>query len=453
MSHTAESATAWRDLGAGTESRLLRVVEWAALLYVVCASAGIFGFVDVLMFGHAYRTTSESLFAQVLWPLAYLWCAALMLTCYRELWRAALRVWWLLLFPALAALSVLWSIDPKATVDGAIRIAATTAIGLYIGVRFDVGDQVRAIFWLLLAAIGASVLAALASVDFALMFDGTARGVFHHKNTLGSRAALLIVAGLALSLAGWRPLVVGIGIALGCTALVLSKSAAGLALGLAALAATPLALSLRGGGLVLLLRLAAVGAVVSLAALVIVGLRIDPVTDFLDAVGRDATLTGRVILWEAALHHIAEHPLLGVGFNAFWDAGLDWQTFSVLDELGYVLHFHNAYIEIAVQLGALGLLAAAIALWGYGRAALLALRARTADVPLWPVLFGVLATALAVVEYELFVKHNLFHILLVAIPTAVLTSRAAVEPERAGTGSGAGPAYAHTMEAEQTETL
>jgi len=443
------SSAAWPGPQARPRSRLLRVIEWAALLYVLAASAGVFGFVDVMMFGEAYSTVSESLFARLLWPIAYLLCAALMLTCQRELWHAARRVWWLLLFPALAAVSVLWSIDPRATVDGAIRITATTAIGIYVGSRFDLADQARAVFWLLLAAIGASVLAALASVDFALMFDGTARGLFHHKNTLGSRAALLIVAALALGLAGWRPFAVGTGIMFGCAAIVLSKSAAGLVLGLAALAATPLGLSLRGRGAVLGLRLALIGALIAFAGFALVGLRIEPITDFLDAIGRDATLTGRVILWDVALGHIVEQPLLGVGFNAFWDAGVDWQTFRALDELGYVLHFHNAYIEVAVQLGALGLAAAAITLWGYARAALLALRARTVDVALWPVLFGVLALALAVVEYELFVKHNLFHILLVALPTAVLSGRTAIAPS----GSGSGTPRAQSVETEQAEPL
>ena len=44
---------------------------------------------------------------------------------------------------------------------------------------------------------------------------------------------------------------------------------------------------------------------------------------------------------------------------------------------------------------------------------------RVDAVPFWPSLFGVMALALALVENELFVKHNLMHILFVAIPVAV----------------------------------
>lgn len=440
----------WSGIRPSAWQRFVRTAELAALVYLIVISAGMLGFVDIMLLGRGYEKTAESGFAQLLWPLAYLGFAALAALHYRDLWAVARRAWWLLLFPALAAASYLWSIDPAKTVDATIRIAATTVMGLYIGSRFGLELQVRTLFWILFAAVALSVLTALAGIGFAVMDDGTARGLFHHKNTLGSRAALLTAAALSLVLAGWRPVLASVAIAVGCAAFVLSESAAGLVLAALAAVVAPVALAFRARGIGVLMRLVLIGGVACAVGFVLVGLRVDPISDALEVLGRDATLTGRVLLWEAALHHVRENPLFGVGYNAFWDAGLDWRTFAVLDRLGYVLHFHNAYIEIAVQLGALGMLVAGVTLLGYARATMLALRAGGERIALWPTLFGITALALAVVENELFVKHNLFHILLVAIPAAVLTSRGDVD---AAGPSGTGTTHAQAVETENAHAF
>lgn len=400
-------------------ARHLRRLAWPALLYLVVISAGALGFVDVLAFGAAFRKTSESLFAQLLWPTAYLLFVGLALAHRREVIGAARRCWWLLLFPAAVALSFLWSADPSATFDGAIRIAATTLMGIYIGARFDLHEQARAVFWVLLLAVGASAAAGVASVDFATMPDGTTRGLFYHKNGLGSRAALLVVAGLTLIHAGsLRPLAV-VGVVVGALGALLSQSAAGVALSALALLAVPLAVAVRGSGTGVLVRLATIGAAAAFAAFALVGLRVEPVAEILAALERDATLTGRILLWEQALQRIAERPLLGFGFEASWHAAMDWRTLQALDRLGDVLNFHNSFLEVGVALGLLGLAIAAVTVAAYVRAAILALRMRVDRAALWPALFGVSVGALAMVENELFVQHNLFHLLFLAIPVAV----------------------------------
>jgi exopolysaccharide production protein ExoQ len=140
---------------------------------------------------------------------------------------------------------------------------------------------------------------------------------------------------------------------------------------------------------------------------------------------RTADSSRHLLLWQAALEEIARRPLFGAGYDSFWPAGLNWRMFGIIDELGYVLHFHNSFVQVAVDLGLLGLLAAVLQMLGYASVALRALR--RIQIPLWPSLFGVMVLALALVEYELFVKHNLFHILFVAIPVAVL--REVEQPE------------------------
>jgi exopolysaccharide production protein ExoQ len=346
----------------------------------------------------------------------------------RAIVAAARRCWWVLPFPALAALSVLWSIDPPATFDAAVRIAATTMIGLYLGARFESGVLAKVVFVVLFVAIGASILSALGGLAFAEMKDGTVRGLFFHKNMFGSRGALLVAAAFALAFAGWRPWLAIPGVFMGAVAALWSSSASGLVLAAIAALVAPVALAVQGSRTGMTLRLVAIAMLLSAGAFLLVLLRFDPVAEVLQALERDATLTGRWLLWEAGFEEVVRRPLFGAGYDAFWPAGLNWRMFGVLDELGYVLHFHNSFVQVAVELGALGLLAAVLQMLGYAGAALRALR--RIQIALWPALFGVMALALALVEYELFVKHNLFHILFVAIPVAVL--REVEQPDTIG---------------------
>ena len=78
----------------------------------------------------------------------------------------------------------------------------------------------------------------------------------------------------------------------------------------------------------------------------------------LNAVGKDTTLTGRTTLWSAAEASIGAHPTLGVGYQAYWQLGSWgaeqlWQISFVPNKTGY--HFHDTYLEVAVDLGFVGL--------------------------------------------------------------------------------------------------
>lgn len=432
----------------------LRRAETLALLYLFAISAGVFGFVDVLVYGTSYTKTDASPFAQLLWPIAYVVFAGLILCHLRPVLETLRRCWWLVPFPVLACVSVLWSIEPTGTLNGAIRIGMTTAMAVLIGTRFRSADLARMLFWVLFVAVGCSVLSALAGLSFALMDDGsTARGLFTHKNTLGSRGALLFVVALALLLAGWRPLLVLSALPAAVAAVLMSRSAAGLALLAIAMVTVPVGLALRGSGIQVLLRTAIVLAVLTGLAFLVVLFRIDPVLAALDALGRDATLTGRSLLWEVALQHMADRPLLGTGFDAFWAAGIDWRTLFVLEELGNVLNFHNTFLEVGVQLGWLGLAVAVLTLFGYGRGALLALRNPYEAVPLWPALYGITIVAVGMVEFTLFQKHSLTHILLIAIPVAVMGEVARLRTWSAAQAwrQWAGSSGAQAVEAQQPQ--
>ncbi|MDX1541185.1 MAG: O-antigen ligase [Geminicoccaceae bacterium] len=428
-------------IGARPRAGVLRVLEALALAYLLMISSGMFGFVDVLTFGDLYDKEAESPFAGFLWPIAYLMFAGLTVVAWRELTFVVRNNLWVLAFPVVVALSALWSKDAAATIDGTIRMGMTTLMGIYLGSRFDIQDLAKAVFLIMLVAVGASVLSALAGVGFALMEDGTVRGVFHHKNTLGSRAALLFSTSLALLIAGWRPHLAIAGLGCALFAAVVSQSATSVALAGLCLIVLPVAVVLRARWSTLVYALILLGALVSLIAFLIVFYRINPVVEILTALGRDLTFTGRILLWDAAFDYLSARPLLGTGFDAFWTGRLDWRILIVMEELGNILHFHNSFLEIAVTLGAAGLLAVLVTLGGYGRAALMALRLRVDPLSVWPTIFAAVLFAVAMVEVEIFVQHKILHILLIALGIAAARQ---VQQERAvAAPTPGGPAPLH----------
>jgi exopolysaccharide production protein ExoQ len=88
---------------------------------------------------------------------------------------------------------------------------------------------------------------------------------------------------------------------------------------------------------------------------------------FLDATGKDFSLTGRTDLWQIALDEIAQRPWLGAGYQAVWVAGDPlaealWAEFDVESRTGF--HFHNAYLSNAVEIGVIGVALQILLVWG-----------------------------------------------------------------------------------------
>jgi len=75
----------------------------------------------------------------------------------------------------------------------------------------------------------------------------------------------------------------------------------------------------------------------------------------LEALGKDATLTGRVPLWELVDSRIADHLLLGFGYQAFWtesnpEAWIIWGKIQWMAP-----HAHNGFRDIMLNFGIIGM--------------------------------------------------------------------------------------------------
>jgi exopolysaccharide production protein ExoQ len=79
----------------------------------------------------------------------------------------------------------------------------------------------------------------------------------------------------------------------------------------------------------------------------------------LEALGKDATLTGRVPLWDLVKEQITHRFILGFGYQAFWTEG-NADVWRIWELIGWQApHSHNGYYEITLGLGLVGAMALA----------------------------------------------------------------------------------------------
>jgi O-antigen ligase len=79
----------------------------------------------------------------------------------------------------------------------------------------------------------------------------------------------------------------------------------------------------------------------------------------LQATGRDMTLTGRTGLWKDLLDNAAKSPVLGVGFGAFWVGHIGYAMYPLNNWSRVTPEWrpgegHNGFIDVYVDLGAIG---------------------------------------------------------------------------------------------------
>ena len=271
---------------------------------------------------------------------------------------AALRREWLIMLVALwCVMSFAWSDYTSLTLRYGIQLFLTAMIAVAIGYRLAPMTFVKIVF----------VTSALGGVASLLL--GRARsdgmgylGIHASKNALADASSVLIIASLAVLVdrrlsARWRVPALG-AMLLGAMLLVMGQSSGALV--------STLAVILVFGVIMLLQRLTPHMRLVAIVLTVVLGAAVmvvlSSISDqlarvFLDLTGKDITLTGRTDLWAVALRQIADQPLLGVGFQAFWVHGQPlaeqlWADFGITGRGGF--NFHNTLISNAVEIGVLG---------------------------------------------------------------------------------------------------
>lgn len=296
----------------------------------------------------------------ILYPLALYFGYAFMRD-FDKLFPIVARSWVLFLFPIWCTLSVLWGAQTGTIIKSTAQGYLTVMICYCVALRLDRRD-------ILVSLVFAAGIFAIASLVLPATGGKASRGVFASKNAMGLNMVILWTAALCVALDRGQHRFYRLGAAaLAACALKLvfvSNSATAVLLAFALMSIVLFCLLIEGRGIfhprVLVWLTLALGGVFLGVSLLFSVASIDVIGLVLDKFGKDATLTGRTVLWAYAFEQIAQHPLLGVGQGGFWNPH-DWTHVSrkifieFHKEYNAKFTFHNAYIQVAVHQGLIGL--------------------------------------------------------------------------------------------------
>ncbi|MEM1087574.1 MAG: O-antigen ligase [Pseudomonadota bacterium] len=264
----------------------------------------------------------------------------------KSFWRAVRAGWPLLVFATLAIASTAWSIMPQATFLAALALTFFTLACISL---VALTDWIPLLKGITLACLAIGLLSlALIPVGGLMqeLHEGALRGPFSEKNRAGMVYAIGAIASGGLAFVSRRTRWL-ISVPFFLILLFLSQSGTSTiayAIGLGALAYGEL---LRGKSsrFIVGVWMGALGAV-GLFSLVIVNAE-----TILNLLGEDSTFTGRDRIWPAVWWRVAENPILGYGYDAYWregSYGMAWLWY----EAGFeVYNAHNGWLETMLAVG------------------------------------------------------------------------------------------------------
>jgi O-antigen ligase len=296
---------------------------------------------------------------------------------------------WLLLFLALAALSITWSAYPGASALGVVLTVATTAVAAFLAtclsweeVLETFSDSMR---WILgLSLLFEFVVAVFVRrpvlpfwVDYSdlekipkafywsrnLLFDGgRIQGIVGNANLLGMLALLaLIVFALRLAARKGSPVWGWLWIAVAVAALVLTRSSTVIVAGVAVVLVAAFLLVVRRTAGRARLTVFVGGIALAIVLAVVAFIARGPLLGLL---GKSSDLTNRLDIWETVGELALQRPVAGWGWVSYWNPWVEpFDDLIVIKGVTY-LQAHNAWLDVFLQLGAIGLVLFALLVLG-----------------------------------------------------------------------------------------
>ncbi|MGU3537466.1 O-antigen ligase family protein [Methylobacterium sp. A54F] len=336
--------------------------------------------------------------------------------------------WIFVSWALLAILSTAWSLTPGISFYHGLQLLMTILVGLVLRITLGLSGILRVLFIYLLILEVLSTLAGVLMPRTFITPAGDWTGVFSHKNVLGGTMALQMICAACLFLEGWHRSLTLAAFLAAFGLLLLSHSATALMASCVSLAPLAAVWAWRRGarvaGFCFGLAIALVGVAIS-----VVATRGGELSGaLLSGVGKDATLTGRTVLWQFGIDQFWREPLLGVGYKAYWESPLTtarYLHFTVQQKLWF---FHNNFIDVAVAFGIVGLTLFAAGLIYASQRVLRVFLRKPGFIEAWPVLFMVQMLLFVCFENVLFSNHSLAQALLVAVMP--LPARHLATPDR-----------------------
>lgn len=180
---------------------------------------------------------------------------------------------------------------------------------------------------------------------------GDWRGVFGHKNLASAVFVFVAFMGIYVARVGNRLA----GVLIAGLSLLFVVFANGKSANLLWPPTLAVGLFVGAYGTGWLWRIAAMAPFVALNALGVGSVMFAPLASLVAKLPVDPTFTGRTDIWRYALDKLAAHPVLGYGFDAFWNtAAVRYGTDNEAAWVAGAAHAHNCFVDVAMSMGAPG---------------------------------------------------------------------------------------------------
>ncbi len=266
---------------------------------------------------------------------------------------------WLLI--ADCFLSMVWSIDPSTTERRCIALLFTTICAMVLASRFEWPKLLEVFATSFAVVVFCCYFLALAVPSYGKMtsiFPGAWRGVYQDKNALGDLMTIGTITFVASAILNAKRRWLWAGFAVLAVGLIIFSTSK-----------TSLVTLVIGSACLAFVWLAKRGPAVSVAAtfiavtgIVVLGCAIVFVPDaFFALLGKDATFTGRTIIWAAVQRLINDRPWIGYGYASVWTDESGRGPLSWIIKWAHFRphHAHNSWMETWLAMGIPGLI-----LWG-----------------------------------------------------------------------------------------
>jgi hypothetical protein len=287
---------------------------------------------------------------------------------WREgLWRVYLQIfkinWLVIVFCAFAVVSIAWSVYAMATLYRALLLIFSTLIGAYIGVRYSINEIINILFLfgivVVVICLGSAML--IPDLGVSKFYGGAWRGIFWHRNHLGTIMALLNSVFLVKMLSDFREKKIYLKwgsfgfYMLSVLLIYFAHSATGYILfGLLNILALIFLIWLK----IRHLMKPSYYYTFCAFSLMLLFFLMNNLDDFFKIFNRDISLTGRVPMWGYLIREvISENLWIGSGFGALWTIR-DFRL-NVAQNVGWksqVVIGDNGFLDILLHLGVIGLI-------------------------------------------------------------------------------------------------
>jgi O-antigen ligase len=366
------------------------VSSWETIVTTITLFLSTGALLGLLVFGpdiseaHANAASAGSLVTELVWLTLYTFFVVLAFVRRQHLLAALLKERVICLLVGLAILSALWSDSPSISLWESNRLIATTIFGIYLAKTYSLKDIFHMVAWATALSAVLSLVFALALPQYGLheyMHQSVWRGVFSHKNSLGSIMALGALTWLIFTLGAGRPRWLGVLLFTTCSLLVaLSASETSLVVE-CVLLFTILAFAKVHRSLLIL------GTLCLLALVTLFVAEAKHPTDIVfRLLNREEDLSGRTTIWSMVLDAISKRPWLGYGYHAFW-RGIDGPSADIHLAAWIPPHAHNGFLDLALDFGIAGPALFVLLILGPSFEAFRLAQRRTNALDLFPLVF------------------------------------------------------------------